>query len=203
MILIEHFLLFRQEFQDGQTDIQLEFLDLFNMDIQTNEHLLSSNVNPHRRMNISELRWERKTSFHHGRQYHDRCVGTGDDYPLWWLQLSTDLLLSTRITKQSEEKKKISPSPLPSPRQQLQLDQSIQTDIEQDSDHDLDKTCPPSSARSSRIQKSSSSITINDTYEIIDQTNDGNNSRRMLPFFDQHQRVNFIFRKSDQGFFSF
>lgn len=186
------FLVFRQEFEDRATEIQTDFLALFNLDIQTNESLLSPVVNQYRRASVSSISWERRKSFRHGREYLDQCVATGDDYPLWWLQLSTNVLLSTQITNQSEEKKKISPSPIPSPRQQQQLDQSIQTDIEPDSDHDLDKTRPPSSTRSSRIQKSSSSITINDTYEIIDQTNDGNNSRRMLPFHDQHQRVNFI-----------
>ena len=183
------FFYFRQQFEERATEIQTDFLALFNLDIQTNESLLSPVVNPYRRASISEIFWERRTSFRHGREYLDQCVATGDDYPLWWLQLSTNVLLSTQITNQSEEKKKISPSPIPSPRQ---FDQSIQTDMEPDSDHDLDKTRPPSSTRSSRIQKSSSSITINDTYEIIDQTNDGNNSRRVLPFHEQHQRVNLI-----------
>ena len=187
---------FRQQFQHRATEIDEDFLALFNLNLQTNENLLSSTVNPYHRSVYSGIAWDRTRSIRHDRQYADQCVSTGDDYPLWWLQLSTNVLLSTRITNQTEERKKLSQSPLPSPRPPPQLDQSIQTDIEPDSDHDVDKNRPPSSTRSSRIHKSSSSITINDHYEIIDQTNDGNNSRRILPYIDhQHQRVNDILKE--------
>jgi hypothetical protein len=71
----------------------------------------------------------------HGIEYSNKSISTGDDYPQWWIQLSTNVILSNYITNQNEKKKK-------------QFDQSIQN------------------------------------YEIIDQTNDGNNSRRFLPFQD-------------------
>jgi hypothetical protein len=113
----------------------------------------------------------------HEIEYTNQSVSTGDDYPQWWIQLPTNVLLSNYITNQGEKKKE--PLSIPSPRQQQQLDQSIQTDIEIEN---LQRS-------SSRIHKSSSSVTINDNYEIIDHINDGNNSRRLLPFQDQLQRV--------------
>ena len=60
--------------------------------------------------------------YQNGRQYKHQSISTGDDYPLWWLQLTTDLILSDSITNQTEEKEKSLPPP--SPRQ----DQSVQTD---------------------------------------------------------------------------
>ncbi len=82
----------------------------------------------------------------HGIEYSNKSISTGDDYPQWWIQLSTNVLLSNYITNQSEKKK--------------QFDQSIQN------------------------------------YEIIDQINDGNNSRRFLPFQDSVKESIFSKRTS-------
>jgi hypothetical protein len=104
----------------------------------------------------SYFSWHTTRTIHKGIEYISRSVSTGDDYPQWWVQLSTNLILSDHITNQNEEKNIFS-----SPRQ---FHQSIQTDTE-----------------SSYIQKSLSSIRINNNYKIIDQIDDGNNSRRFLP----------------------
>jgi len=118
----------------------------------------------------SYFSWHTTRTIHKGIEYISRSVSTGDDYPQWWLQLSTNVILSDHITNQNEEKKTF--SSFSSPRQ---FHQSIQTDTE-----------------SSYIQKSLSSVRINDNYQIIDQIDDGNNSRRFLPSHLNDYQINIL-----------
>ena len=138
-------------------------------------------------MNVSETIGETNVFIRRGMAYSNQSVSTGDDYPHWWVQLPTNVLLSNRITNQGEKK---APSlPTPSPGQQL--DQSIQTEIEENFETKNEQPRPQSaSTHSSQMQKSTSSIAMHESYEIIDQDNDGNNSRRLLPFQGPVQRVN-------------
>jgi hypothetical protein len=152
------------------------------LNIETNENLLSSIANPYDRQSLANNSWETTTNIRNGIVYTNRSVSTGDDYPQWWLQLSTNIILSDQVTTHGEEKSQM--ISLPSPRQQQ--DQSIQTITEQDLQIDLDK-----SRRSSRTHKSSSSVTISNHYEIIDEIDDGNNAQRLFPFPNHHQRVKF------------
>jgi hypothetical protein len=144
---------------------------MYNLNLETNEILLSSIVNPYLRVLSSDYPTDTIPIYRNGSQYKHQSTSTGDDYPLWWLQLTTDRILSDVITNQTEEKEKYLPPP--SPRQ----DQSVQTDVE--------KSRPTSSSRSSHIQKSSSSATSNH-YQLIDEIDDGNNSKRILPFPDHN-----------------
>jgi hypothetical protein len=164
--------------KDQSTETDEKFIQLFNLELQTNENLLSSVVNPYIRDPSSNYSWETTKILRKGIEYSTRSVSTGDDYPDWWLQLSTNVLLSNHTTNQGEKKRYTSPPP--TPRQQ---ERSIQTDSEHDIHIELEK------GRSPRTQKSSSSVTINNHYEIIDQIDDGNNARRFLPFTDHRQRV--------------
>jgi len=155
---------------------------MFNLNLETNEILLSSIVNPYLRVLSSNNLSETISFYRNGIKYKHQAVSTGDDYPPWWLQLTTDLILSDLITNQNWEKEKYRPSP--SPRQ----DQSVQTDVEKSR---------PSSSRSSRVPKSSASTTTSTHYELIDETDDGNNAKRFLTFSENSQRVktkiNFVF----------
>lgn len=150
---------------------------MFNLNLETNEILLSSIVNPYLRAISSDNISETISTYQNGIEYKHRGVSTGDDYPPWWLRLTTDLLLADYITNQGEEKEKYQPPP--SPRQ----DQSVQTDVE--------KSRVSSSSRSSRNLKSSSS-TASNHYEYIDETDDGNNSKRFLTLSDNSQRVRYM-----------
>ncbi|CAF1197573.1 unnamed protein product [Rotaria magnacalcarata] len=171
---------------DQSTETDYEFVKLFNLDVETNEDLLSSIANPYIcDENISSnYDCQTKTMNRNGQQYSNKSVSTGDDYPQWWLQLSTNIVLSSYITKHGEEKEinllRISPR---------QCDQSIQTANEEDIEMLLERQRTPSSTRSSNIRKSSSSMTINNHYEIIDEIDDGNNARRCLPCIDHRQRM--------------
>jgi hypothetical protein len=158
---------------DRSTSIDADFIQLFNLNMQTNENILSSIANPYHHDLSTSYSSEITTNIRNGISYINRSVSTGDDYPQWWVQLSTNIILSDHITNQGEEKMKI--ISLPSPRQQQ--DQSIQTINEQELEIDLEK-----SRRSPRTQKSSSSVTISNHYEVIDDVDDGNNSRRSFPF---------------------
>ena len=170
-------LYFRQRFADQTTEIESDLLVLYNLNLQTNENLLSSIVNPYNRKDLSDYIWENIKFVRNGIEYSNKSVSTGDDYPQWWAQISTNVLLSNYITNQGEKKKQS--SPVSTPRQQL--DQSIQTEVEQNFDTETEKPRPQSaSTRSSRIIEN---------YEIIDQTNDGNNSRRLFPLQDSVQQV--------------
>jgi hypothetical protein len=156
-------------FNDRSTSIDLQFIRMFNLNLETNELLLSSIVNPYQRALSSTSITETISFYRHGIEYKHRAISTGDDFPHWWLRLTTDLLLSDSITNQTEEKEKPK-FPPPSPRQ----DQSVQTDLE--------KSRPTSSTRSSRIPKSSSSTTTSTHYEFIDEIDDGNNAKRILTY---------------------
>ena len=158
---------------ERSTSIDDDFIQLFNLNMQTNENILSSIADLYHHDFPPSYSSEITTNFRNGISYINRSVSTGDDYPQWWIQLSTNIILSDHITNQGEEKLKI--LSLPSPRQQQ--DQSIQTINEQQLEIDLEK-----SRRSPRTQKSSSSVTISNHYEIIDEIDDGNNSRRSFPF---------------------
>lgn len=162
---------------------------MFNLNLETNEILLSSIVNPYLRALSSNNLNETITIYRNGIEYKHRSTSTGDDYPHWWVCLTTDLILSDIITNQNEEKEKyILP---PSPHRQ---DQSIQTDFE--------KSRPTSSTRSSRFPKtSSSSATTSNHYEIIDEIDDGNNTKRYLTFSENSQRV--IQKKTSKSIRSF
>jgi hypothetical protein len=134
---------------------------MFNLNLETNEILLSSIVNPYRPACQSNDSSRIISNYLNGTEYKTRSVSTGDDYPHWWLRLTTDLILADFITDQGEEKEKSLPSP--SPRQ----DQSVQTDIE-------------------KSRPSSSSGTTNNHYELTD---DENNAKRRLHYSDYNQRV--------------
>jgi hypothetical protein len=148
---------------------------MFNLHLEKNEILLSSIVNPYLRVlpanNLSEI----ISSYRNGIEYKHRAISTGDDYPPWWIQLTTDLILSDLITNQTEEKEKYRLPP--SPRQ----DQSVQTDVE--------KSRLSSTSRSSRAPKSSSSTTTDNHYELIDEFDDGNNAKRFFTYSNNSSRV--------------
>jgi hypothetical protein len=142
---------------------------MFNLNLETNEILLSSIANPYRRALSSNNLSEIKSIYRNGIEYKHQSTSTGDDYPLWWLLLTTDLILSDLIPNQNEEKEKFRYSP--SPRQ----NQSIQTDGE--------------NSKSSRIQKSSSSTTTSNHYEFIHEIDQGNHEKQFLTVPDNSQRV--------------
>jgi hypothetical protein len=149
---------------------------MFNLNLETNQLLLSSIANPYLRALPSNSLSETITIHRNGIEYKHRSISTGDDYPHWWLRLTTDTILSGLITNQNEEKEKFIPSP--SPRQ----DQSVQTDVE--------KSRTLSSSKSSRIQKTSSSTTTTSNhYQFIDETDDRNNAKRFLTFSENSPRV--------------
>jgi hypothetical protein len=165
---------------------------MFNLNLETNELLLSSIVNPYQRAVPSTGIAETITFRRNGIEYKHRSISTGDDFPQWWLRLTTDLLLSDSITNQNEEKEK-SKLPPPSPRQ----DQSVQTEPE--------KSRPTSSSHSSRIPKTSSSTTTSTHYEYIDEIDDGNNAKRILTYSgnnSQGVRLISLFLKISSFFFS-
>ena len=136
---------------------------MFNLNFETNEILLSSIVNPYIRVLTTNNIIETISFNRNGIQYKHQSISTGDDYPLWWLQLPTNLILSDLVTKQTEEKEKYKHSP--SPRH----DQSIQTDVE--------KSRPPSST------------TTSNQYQFIDETDLTNNSKRFLTYSENSQKV--------------
>ena len=146
---------------------------MFNLNLETNEILLSSIANPYLRVHSSSNIADRISFSRHGIEYKHQAVSTGDDYPHWWLRLTTDVILSDVITKHTEEKEKFQPPP--SPRH----DQSSQTE--------LDKSRQSSSTRSSRIPKSSSSTNTENHYEFIDDTD--RNSKRLFTYSGNSHRV--------------
>ena len=146
---------------------------MFNLNLETNEILLSSIANPYLRVHSSSNIADRISFSRHGIEYKHQSVSTGDDYPHWWLRLTTDVILSDVITKHTEEKEKFQPPP--SPRH----DQSSQTE--------LDKSRQSSSTRSSRIPKSSSSTNTENHYEFIDDTD--RNSKRLFTYSGNSHRV--------------
>ena len=156
------------------TSIDSEFIQMFKLNSETNELLLSSIVNPSRPVmsvdNFSEI----IPIYHNNIEYKHRSISTGDDYPPRWRRLTTNMILSNFITSQNEEKKFLSPS---SPRQ----NQSLQTNIEES------RTLSPS--RLSRIQKRPSSTVTSNHYEIINDVDDENNAKQSLIFYDDCQRV--------------
>ncbi|CAF4949494.1 unnamed protein product [Rotaria sp. Silwood1] len=145
-------------FLNRSTSIDSQFIYMFNLNLETNELLLSSIANPYRRVISSNYSSDVISIYRNGIEYKHRSISTGDDYPHWWLRLNTDFILSDFIKIPYEEKeKKYLPSP--SPRH----NQSVQTDI--------DESRISSSSRSVRIQKSSSSATTTNHYESIDDIN--------------------------------
>ena len=83
-----------------QTDEQLS--RMFNFHLETNEILLSSLVDPCRRVANSTMGIADDSGCH-------RCTSTGDDYPPEWSRVSTSFLLSNRAVEEKEERS--SPSP--------------------------------------------------------------------------------------------
>ncbi|CAF0776245.1 unnamed protein product [Adineta steineri] len=152
-------------FKNQSTSIDYQFIRMFNLNLETNQILLSSIVNPYYHASTSNDFSDIIIFFRHGKQYKHQSTSTGDDYPHWWLRLTTDLILADFITNQGEEKEKsILP---PSPRH----DQSIQTEVEKSR---------PSSARSSSISTH---------FELINDIDDENNPQRFYPFSDNSQRI--------------
>lgn len=84
-----------------QTDDQLS--RMFNLHLETNEILLSSLVNPFRRVTNSTLGIADDFGCH-------RSTSTGDDYPPDWSRVSTSFLLSNRAVEEKETRSS-SPSP--------------------------------------------------------------------------------------------
>ena len=144
---------------------------MFNLYIESSENLLSSVANPYVRDYLSHYSWETTITNRHGIEYISRSVSTGDDYPSWWLQLPKNVILSERVTHQ--DKPNIPIIAPPSPRQH---NQSIQTESKQDFEIISEQLRP------------STSLTTCNHYEIIDEIDDGNNARRLLPY----HRVNNI-----------
>ena len=117
---------------------------------------------------------------HNGVECSNKSVSTGDDYPEWWLQLSTNIILSDRITAHGEDK--VQTVSVASP---TILDQSVQTDEE------IDKRRTSSPARSpDLISRPSSSINL-DNYDhpLIDRVDNENNSKDLLSSSDNQQKV--------------
>ncbi|CAF0758952.1 unnamed protein product [Adineta steineri] len=121
------------------------------------------------------------TATHHDIQYSSQSVATGTDYPDYWLNFSTNALLSEYTIDQNEERE----SSVFSPRLN---DQSIQTEFEQDTDIELNRTRSPSS-RSSRTPVTSSSVTISNHIQVVDQIDDENPPRRSAPFLSHRERL--------------
>ncbi|CAF2527000.1 unnamed protein product [Rotaria sp. Silwood2] len=170
---------------DKSTETDDGFVKLFNLDLQTNENLLSSVANLYVRNFSSHYDSETRTLIRNGIRHSNQSVSTGDDYPPWWLHLSPRIILSDFITNHGEQNN--TNFTFISPRQQ---DQSIQTVTEPDTEIEFVKYRTSSSAaQSPHIRKSSSSVTISNNCEIIDQIDDGNNSRRLLPLTDHRQRI--------------
>ena len=179
---------------DSSTGVDPDFVRMFNLNLETNENLLSPVVNPYVQRDSPHSSWEITSLYRRGVEYTNRAVSTGEDYPPWWLQLSTNVILSNQLTKQGETKEivkekvvvPVRSSPLnlisssPPPLRPSQ-EQSVQTDVEQ--------TVRPSSTRSSRMRNSSSSMTTSNQYQFIDEIDDGNNDQRNVPFPDCRPRV--------------
>ncbi|CAF1152410.1 unnamed protein product [Rotaria sordida] len=165
------------------TETDYEFIKLFNLDLETNKNLLSSIVNPYVRTLSSYHDRDTRTMIRNGIKYSNQSVSTGDDYPLWWVQLSTHRVLSDFITYHDEQQN--TNLTFISSKQQ---DQSIQTVTEQDTEIERVKYRTSSSIESSPIRNSSSSVIINNHYEIIDKIDDGNNARRLLPWTYHHRQ---------------
>ncbi|CAF1166687.1 unnamed protein product [Rotaria sordida] len=168
------------QFINRSTSIDSQFIHMFNLNLETNQLLLSSIANPYRRAISSNYSSEIISIYRNGIEYKHRSVSTGDDYPHWWLRLTTDFILSDFIKIQNEEKEK-KPLLPPSPR----YNQSVQTDIDE-------SRTSSSSSRSQCIQKSSSSAATTTTtnhYELIDEINAKNCAKQCLPFSDISQRI--------------
>ncbi|CAF2831836.1 unnamed protein product [Rotaria sp. Silwood2] len=165
-------------YTNRSTSIDSQFIHMFNLNLETNELLLSSIADPYRRAISSNYSTEVISIYRNGIEYKHRSVSTGDDYPHWWLRLTTDFILSDIVKIQNEEKEKKCLLP-PSPRH----NQSVQTDV------DESRISSSSSSRSVNIQKSSSSVTTTNHYESIDEINTGNYTKRCLPFSDIRQRI--------------
>ncbi|UJR29993.1 hypothetical protein I4U23_017540 [Adineta vaga] len=106
-------------------------------------------------------------------QHSSRSIATGTDYPDFWLQFSTSEILSEYIIQPHEDRD----SSILSPRQSEQL---TRTETEHDTDIELERP-RPSSSRSSRTPVSSSSVTISNDYQVIDQIDDENTTKESLP----------------------
>ncbi|CAF0987094.1 unnamed protein product [Adineta ricciae] len=140
-------------FVNQSTAIDYQFVRMYNLNLETNEILLSSIVNPYRRV-VPSKEFSDVLTFHRlGKEYKHRPTSTGDDFPHWWLRLTTDLILADFITNQGEEKEKSLPPP--SPRH----DQSIQTDVEK--------------------SRPSSTTTTSNHYESIDELGDESHRQRI------------------------
>lgn len=148
-------------FCDQSTSTDSDFIRMYNLNLETNEILLSSIVNPYRRAISSTNMFDTITIFRNHREYKHRSTSTGDDCPHWWTRLTTDFILSNLIRNLNEEKEIFAPSP--------RCHQSVQTD--------LDKSGP-----------SSSSITSYH-YEIIDDIDRSNLTKRYLTYSENSQRI--------------
>ena len=160
---------------------------MFHLNLETNENLLSPVVDSNVSNTSSMPSWEITSFYRRGVEYINRSVSTGDDYPHWWLQLSTNVILSDHLPRQDGTKvfheKIVQPSvEIPSPISPRSLqDQSVQTEN--------DRIGPPSSIRSSRVRNSSSSMTMSNHYQLIDEIDDGNNDQRYFISPRPRQRV--------------
>ncbi|CAF4697537.1 unnamed protein product [Rotaria sp. Silwood1] len=168
---------------DKSTETDDAFIKLFNLDIQTKKNILSPVANTYISDFSSNSDYDIKTMIRNGIRYSNQSVSTGDDYPQWWLQLPANIILSSFITRHNEQHNTY--INFISSRQQ---DQSIQTITKQDTEIESVRNQILSSTQSPHIQKSSSSITISNNYEIIDQIDDGNNARRLFPLINHRPR---------------
>lgn len=181
----------RRYLVNQSTSIDTDFIQMLNLDLQTNENILSSIANPYIQNLSSNCLWSPKTIIRNGVVHDNVSVSTGDDYPQWWLQLSTNIILSNYASSRSGIKET---SP---PYFSIKQDQSIQTDLEQTIIIDADKERQLISITLS-LDQNSSSITTSNHYEIIDDIDDGNNARRISPISDHYPRVEHL-----KLFFSF
>lgn len=177
---------------------------MYNLNLQTNENLLSPVANPNIHYNGPPTTWEINSFDQAGRQHKNQSISTGDDYPQWWLQLSTNIILSERITRQGEtkliEEQRIPPaSPLPVvlPSPRSVHEQSVQTDVT--TSPAKDRRSP---SKSTHVSNASSPLNMSSQYQFIDYYDDGNNNFR-LPVYPEHRsRVEeeFLSRNFDRHF---
>ena len=148
---------------------------MLKLNLETKELLLSSLVNPHRRIMSVNNFSETIPIYHNNIEYKHQSISTGDNYPPRWCQLTTEMILSNFVRSQDEEKKFL---PLPSPPQN---NQSIQTNIQEP------RTL--SASRLSRVDKRLLSTVTPNHYEIISDIDNENNTKSSLLFHDDYQRV--------------
>lgn len=165
---------YRPRYVDQSTSIDSQFIEMFHLNLEKNEILLSSVANPYHRALPSNFSSEIISIYRNNIEYNHRGMSTGDDYPHEWLRLTTDFILSNFIKIQRMEKEKSESSP--SPRH----NQRAQTDVNESKIFLSKSTC---------FQNSSSSVVTTNHYEVIDEINDENNTKQFSASPNINRRV--------------